>query len=160
MDLLVIRHADAEDRSAGMADEDRALTEKGHEQARRLGRFLARSGPLPTRIVTSPLRRALQTAAGVDEVLITGAVVEDAALSCGMAPEEACDLLAHECQAESCVALVGHEPDLSRLCAYLLGLPDADLIKMKKATVAHFLLDAPASKGGQLRALVPSALQE
>ena len=59
MDLILWRHADAED---GIPDEARKLTAKGEKQARRIAKWLAQRVPDDTRVLVSPARRAQQTA--------------------------------------------------------------------------------------------------
>ena len=59
MDLILWRHADAED---GTPDEARKLTAKGEKQARRVGKWLMERVPQDTLVLVSPARRAQQTA--------------------------------------------------------------------------------------------------
>lgn len=64
MELLVIRHAEPVRVTAeetGGAPADPGLTERGHDQARRLAEWLAVDRV--DRVVSSPLRRAVETAA-------------------------------------------------------------------------------------------------
>src|SRR5579871_6042564 len=60
MRVTLIRHAEAGDDAP--RDEDRSLTARGREDARRLGQALARRGVEFSLMVTSPLVRAVQTA--------------------------------------------------------------------------------------------------
>lgn len=59
MDLILWRHADAED---GIPDEARKLTGKGEKQARRVAKWLTDRVPEDTQVLVSPARRAQQTA--------------------------------------------------------------------------------------------------
>jgi phosphohistidine phosphatase len=59
MDLILWRHADAED---GIPDEERKLTAKGEKQARRVAKWLTGRVPGDTVVLVSPARRAQQTA--------------------------------------------------------------------------------------------------
>ncbi|HEY7757791.1 MAG TPA: histidine phosphatase family protein, partial [Burkholderiales bacterium] len=59
MDLILWRHADAEDGSPDLA---RALTPKGHKQAAQMARWLREHLPEDTRVIVSPARRAQETA--------------------------------------------------------------------------------------------------
>ena len=72
MDLILWRHADAED---GMPDEARKLTAKGEKQARRVAKWLARRLPEETRILVSPAKRAQQTARALSKNFETCAEV-------------------------------------------------------------------------------------
>ena len=61
MDLILWRHAEAEDAAPGMTDLERALTGKGQKQARRMGQWLNSQLPDSCRILSSPAVRTLQT---------------------------------------------------------------------------------------------------
>lgn len=62
--LLLVRHGqsvwNASDRFAGQVDV--SLSDDGRDEARALGRWLADSGHRPTRVYTSTLQRAIETA--------------------------------------------------------------------------------------------------
>jgi phosphohistidine phosphatase len=62
MNLLLWRHADALD---GHPDHERALSEKGHKQARRMAAWLNEQLPKDARILVSPALRTQQTAAAL-----------------------------------------------------------------------------------------------
>src|SRR6478736_1625210 len=89
MELLVIRHAKAEDQSVSGSDFDRALVEKGYEQSRRLGRFLKKVDRRPDVVLASPLVRAQQTAETLCEAASMPGPVTQGWLACGMDPETA-----------------------------------------------------------------------
>jgi 2,3-bisphosphoglycerate-dependent phosphoglycerate mutase len=77
VDLLLIRHAEPERIApgSGAAPADPVLTERGHDQARRLARWL---GPEPLDALwTSPLRRAHETASVVADTLGIAVEVAD-----------------------------------------------------------------------------------
>ena len=63
MELILWRHAEAED---GYPDYERALTEKGHEQAKKMAAWLKPRLPKDTLILVSPAKRAQQTANALD----------------------------------------------------------------------------------------------
>ena len=72
--LLLVRHGKA---AAGWhEDHDPGLDETGYLQARTVGASLAARGPLP--LVTSPLRRARETARPLEAAWSTSAVAEAA----------------------------------------------------------------------------------
>ena len=54
MDLILWRHAEAEDEREGLPDLDRALTPRGEKQAARMAAWLERQLPEGTRIASSP----------------------------------------------------------------------------------------------------------
>ena len=55
MDLILWRHAEAEDAAPGMSDLERALTTKGVKQARRMGQWLNSQLPDSCRILALSL---------------------------------------------------------------------------------------------------------
>lgn len=120
MDLILWRHAEALEMREVQDDLDRALTPKGERQAQRMAGWLNRQLPATTKVLVSPARRAQQTAAALErkfktlEVLSPGATVE-ALLHAVRWPD-----------AREPVLVVGHQPTLGLVAAYLLsGQPQA-----------------------------------
>jgi phosphohistidine phosphatase len=108
--LFLVRHAHAD---PGDPDELRPLSPRGRAQARELAERLVEVEP--TRIVSSPLLRARETAGAIG--IATGAeVAVDDRLSPGAVAEE---LLAALEGAEGAVVAVGHQPDCSEIAAAL-----------------------------------------
>jgi phosphohistidine phosphatase len=114
MRLYLVRHAEA---AAGTPDELRPLTPDGREQARALGADLREAGVVPDAIVTSPLRRARETALLVGQELGVETTVDDR-LSPGATAATISDAVAGRGQT---VIAVGHQPDCSRIAAALTG---------------------------------------
>lgn len=120
MDLLLWRHAEAEEARGGISDADRRLTEKGVKQARRLAQWLRPHLPKRTRILVSPAKRAQETA------LALGLPFEREPR---LAPNaDVADLIAVSAwpENETAVLLVGHQPTLGRLAALLLAGAEAE----------------------------------
>jgi phosphohistidine phosphatase len=148
MQLLIIRHAIAEDRAEfarrGKDDEERPLTAKGAERMRQgalgLQSLLGRVDIL----ATSPLRRARQTADIVQDALKAPKPTVTDALAPGRGPEALAAWL-DPLPAEATVAVVGHEPDLSELVGWLLGGQARSLVALKKG--AACLLDVAGPPG-------------
>ena len=114
MDLILWRHAEAEELSEGVDDPARGLTPKGERQARRVAEWLTRFMPERTRILVSPALRAQQTAAALERPFKT---VE------ALGPEGSVEgLLAATRwpEASSPVLVVGHQPTLGLAAAYLM----------------------------------------
>jgi phosphohistidine phosphatase len=112
MELLLWRHADAED---GIPDAGRALTKKGLKQAKQVAQWLKPRLPGDCLILASPAKRAQQTAAALDLPYTTERRV-------GVQSEIA-DLIAASNwpEREGTVVLVGHQPTLGQLAARLLS---------------------------------------
>jgi phosphohistidine phosphatase len=128
MELLLWRHAEAVD---GYPDTARALTEKGERQARRVAKWLNPHLPEGVRIVTSPAVRARQTARAL------GRVVEESPYIAPGATVETHLEAAGWPDAGGTVILVGHQPALGRVAAYLMTRDDAEW-GMKKGAVWWF----------------------
>jgi len=62
MNLILWRHADAEDSAPGSSDDARRLTPKGRQQARRVAAWLKKQLPDEARLLVSPAQRAQETA--------------------------------------------------------------------------------------------------
>ena len=115
MDLILWRHADAEDGDSAPADDrKRKLTPRGERQASRVALWLHRQMPDGLRILVSPAVRAQRTAAKLERPFTT---VES------IGPDaRAKDLLAASGwpDARRTVLLVGHQPALGELVSLLL----------------------------------------
>lgn len=155
MDVWLLRHADAEERSPSGRDEDRSLTRDGAERAAAVGRGLARLAPRITVVWSSPYRRALQTARAVAAAL--GAeVTELAALAPGGAAEDVVGELA--AARHSAALLVGHEPLLGAAIGLLVHGDERRDVPMRKAALAHVAWDPGGD--GTLEALLPPEVTE
>jgi phosphohistidine phosphatase SixA len=154
--LHLLRHAHAGDALAWEGDDSlRPLTNKGRAQSQRLGRFLEQHGVRPDVIVSSPKVRSLQTAEIVAKEL--GMTIRiDVRLADAFGKRELWALLDEIGAREP--MLVGHDPDLSNLLAYLI---DADGIELRKGALATVDLSTRLGDGdGTLRWLVPPDLLE
>ncbi len=115
MDLILWRHADAEE---GSPDGERELTAKGVKQAARMAKWLRPRLPEDAVVLTSPARRAQQTARALTadfkivEEIATSASAEGLLRACGW-PKTGRTLV-----------VVGHQPTLGEVAAVLLtGTP-------------------------------------
>jgi phosphohistidine phosphatase len=119
MDLILWRHADAED---GADDLRRELTAKGRKQAARVAQWLLAHLPEDFEVVASPATRAQQTAEALakkfktEKPLAPGAPVQAILKAAGWPGSEN----------RRTVVVVGHQPDLGRAAAHLLAGKQAD----------------------------------
>jgi phosphohistidine phosphatase len=74
--VYIMRHGIAADPAPGMSDVDRALTAEGVRKTERVAVGLQRIGVKPDVILSSPLRRAEETARLVADVLRPSASIE------------------------------------------------------------------------------------
>lgn len=116
MDLILWRHAEAEDPWEGQDDLNRELTTRGEKQAKRMAGWLDRQLPEVTRILVSPAKRTEQTAQALERKY---KVRPELAPGCTVA-----QLLASAQWPESkhTVLIIGHQPVLGQTIAQLLGL--------------------------------------
>jgi phosphohistidine phosphatase len=111
-----------------------------------MARRFREAGGLPSRIFTSPLVRAIQTAEILSEALrYEGDVIPDPRLSPGFDVEKLASVL-RDCLSEKEIVFVGHEPDLGDILTRVLSLPNG--YAMRKGDIAA--LDI-ATGGGPLR---------
>lgn len=111
MNLILWRHADAED---GIPDTERKLTAKGIKQAKRMAKWLASHIPEDTVIVVSPAKRALQTARALStDIRILDGVGTSATAESLLAAVDWPN-------SNENVLVVGHQPTLGEIAAFLL----------------------------------------
>jgi len=157
MELLLIRHAIAEVRDARRwpDDRERPLSRAGQQRATRAARGLRRLRVKPLLLLSSPLKRASQSAAILALVAHWPRATVCDALAPGHSPQKLLEYLATLKSAR--LALIGHEPDLSRLLELCLGEPGAALrMEFKKLSVVGLrFARRPAAGGAQLLWLLP-----
>jgi phosphohistidine phosphatase len=120
--LYLLRHADAAPAGPGQKDPGRPLTERGRRQAAEAAAEAKLKEFSFDRILTSPYERARETArivAGIYEM--PGHVTVEPLLACGCSIQEVRKILL-QYQACNGILCVGHEPDLGKIAAVLLGL--------------------------------------
>lgn len=120
MDLILWRHAEAEDATAKLPDAKRRLTERGEKQARLMARWLHQHLPRKLRILVSPAERTQMTAHALGlpfEIERGVGIGADAADLYAAA-----DWPNHN----GTVLVVGHQPTLGRVAALLLSGAEAD----------------------------------
>jgi phosphohistidine phosphatase len=128
MDLILWRHAEAFEMREVQDDLDRALTPKGERQAQRMAAWLGRQLPATAKVLVSPARRCQQTAAALDRKFKTAQE---------LAPEATVEALLHAARwpdAREPVLVVGHQPVLGLVAAYLLS-SQAQAWSVRKAGV-------------------------
>lgn len=148
MHLYIIRHGKAEQDSASGRDRDRELAPRGERQAEWLGERLAAAKKPPTLVIASPFARADRTARLVSDALGVemrhdGRLIVDE-------PASGVVELIEEHAAVGSLALVGHNPQLERLCGLLANEP---FMEMKTGMCREFEVVDPADAPGTARFL-------
>lgn len=141
-ELILLRHAEAETLNHGKDDRERKLTEHGRNEARAAGEWLASHGIKYDRILCSPAERTKETAA-----LALGQVepsykpeIYDAT------PGTLYELLDQQSDVER-VVLVGHNPGIEQLVAFLVEGRTEDYRGMPPAGMARIVFDGPLEPG-------------
>jgi phosphohistidine phosphatase len=154
MRLFVVRHAIAEDAEEGQPDADRELTSEGVRKFKRAVQGMREVEWRFERILTSPWERATETAKLLEPVCDADPI--ETALLCDVPRSELLALIAETGQP---TAVVGHEPWLSELVAWLAfgDTRHGGAIELKKGGVV--VLEGAAVPGGmKLVAVVPPRL--
>lgn len=144
--LVIFRHGPAEEKSPGESDDVRALTREGARKVRQAGKGLRRLIRRPELILTSPKRRAVQTA----EIL--GKIFR-------RKPQEMAELASQDAEGilrglgeyrADPMLIVGHEPVLSELIGLLcFGVQREGAVELKKAGCAGVEVErtGPSARG-------------
>ncbi len=135
MKLYLVRHALAEDHNPA-GDAERTLTPKGRLRMAAATKGLRDLKVRPDIILTSPMRRALETATILAEEL--GGIRLEELRELGAGPYGPADILAALAPYTNLkeVALVGHQPGLGELAAFMLTGSTANCsIELKKGAV-------------------------
>ncbi|HAV62676.1 MAG TPA: phosphohistidine phosphatase [Verrucomicrobiales bacterium] len=163
MELYLLRHAIAVERGTpGIdLDADRPLVEEGRRKMNAVARGMKRLGLKFDAILSSPYRRALETARiAADNCPALSDIVEVVELSADRDPNEFIEVLRSGRFPGESLLVVGHEPFLSTLAARLLASPELDL-RMKKAGLCHLSIHAvrPAVQATLNSLLAPRQLR-
>ena len=158
MELLVVRHAIAFERDLKRwpDDDERPLTPSGIARARKAAAGLRQLVRAPERVLVSPLVRARETAAVLADAAGWPKAIACAELAPGGTPEALLALLRR--LPERRIAVVGHEPALSRLVAASLpGAAAAEGFGCRKMGAALLPFEGAARlRGARLAWLVPA----
>ena len=150
MDLWLLRHAAAQDVTASGRDEDRALTPQGAARAAAVSRGLALLAPTIEVVLSSPYRRARETAEAAARALGVEGVIESSALEPGRTASEVLRQLS--AAPWSRVLLVGHEPLLGSVVGLLVFGDEGRSVPLRKAQLAHVTWNPGGA--GSLEALI------
>lgn len=127
MDLILWRHAEAEEGGEGIDDLQRPLTARGEKQAARMAAWLDRQLPDGLRVLSSPARRAEQTALALGRKFkLRAELLPDGS------PQELLEL-AQWPRARGAVLVVGHQPVLGQTVAQLLDMRSGECAVRKGA---------------------------
>lgn len=158
MELYIVRHAIAADAERGQEDSERPLTEQGRERFVNAVRGMRRLDLTFERVMYSPWKRAHQTAKLLEPIVYGP---RDATELLCQPPSEALLETLQSHASEGPLVLVGHQPWLGELIAWLMTGDAAqhELIDLKKGSLV-WLSGEPSPGGMHLRAyLTPRVLR-
>ena len=132
--LFVLRHAKSSWDNPDWSDFERPLNERGLRAAHFIGELIAERRLAPQRIVSSPARRAAQTAECVREFADLAAPIEFDERIYEASPLTLFNLIREFDDAVESVLLIGHNPGFENLVRVLTGetvaMPTAALAKI------------------------------
>ena|SRR5215467_5803394 len=159
MIIYFLRHASAGERfSSPKKDEKRALDENGIEQCGEVGRALAALDVQVDVIISSPLKRAAQTAALVgNELSYEGKMQFDDALRPGASFSDFRKMLDKYAKYEA-IMVVGHNPNLSEFLGRSVSENGCEAdIDLRKGAVAR--VDLGRNAGSMQWCITPKLLR-
>lgn len=138
MIIYFLRHANAGQKKFNpKKDEKRPLDNEGVRQCTHMGRILSAMQVSVDAVISSPLKRATQTAALVaNEIGYDGKLHLDDALRPEASYEQFRDMLGKHAKAEA-VMVVGHNPNFSEFLGHTIATNgNRSFVEMKKGAVA------------------------
>jgi phosphohistidine phosphatase len=144
MRVWIVRHGKAEANSDSGKDADRALADRGRDQARWLGKKLVKHADAPGRIISSPIKRALDTARLINKA-VDAPLEESALLETGRPASDAMKVIGDHTDSQP-LMIVGHNPTLEKLVGILTRGPGAEA-EMRTGQAVLIELDCSAMIG-------------
>jgi phosphohistidine phosphatase len=156
MELFILRHGEAGKRlSSAIGDKTRPLTSTGKAEVLEEAKALKRIGIKFNLIVTSPLKRAYETANIVANIYKKKNILK---VWNELAPEGSITDVYHKVSQlgqESLILMVGHEPQLSEITKGIITRTGSCNIVLKKAGLVRInIMKSNPSPKGELRWLL------
>ncbi len=153
--LFILRHAKSSWDNAALSDFERPLNERGLEAAPLMGGVMKKNRFQPKLILSSPARRAEQTAALIKQSANIGGAIRFDERIYEASPARLLEVIAEQNEKTASVMLVGHNPGLEGLLKFLTG----ELQPMPTAALAVVDLEIDKwseinSSKGNLRTLI------
>jgi phosphohistidine phosphatase len=151
--LYVLRHAKSDWSDASLPDFERPLNERGLKAAPKMGVFMRERGIEPDLIVSSPARRALETAQLVKEAAAFSAEIRFESGIYEASVGDLMEIVSKTDDSTEKLLIVGHNPGFENLVGYLTG----EFHPMPTAALAEIELPVKSWKeitgGGKLKNL-------
>jgi len=137
--LTLVRHAKSDWGDASLDDFDRPLNRRGERDAPEMAQRLVAAGLVPTRIITSPARRAMTTARVFAKGLgYPPSRIVKAGEAYLATPDQLLDVVRRHGGRARHLMLFGHNPGISSFGALLTG--DDSLGEVPTCAVTSFLV--------------------
>jgi len=162
--LLLVRHAKSSWKEADLPDRERPLSGRGRRDAPRMGKLLARRALEPEFLLTSPARRAVETAEALAEALGRGPGDLRVEKRIYLAEaEELLEVIRRLDDGSRSALLVGHNPGLTELVNRLAGR-EVENVPTCGIAILDLAVDRWAAAGERparlLELLVPKRVEE
>ncbi len=142
--LFILRHAKSSWDDAALSDFERPLNERGLDAAPLMGGVMKKNRFEPELILSSPARRAEQTAALVKQSAGIGGAIRFDERIYEASPARLLEVISEQNEKIASVMLVGHNPGLEGLLKFLTG----ELQPMPTAALA--IVDLETDKWNQI----------
>jgi phosphohistidine phosphatase len=155
MNLYLVRHGDADKPSTSKPDFERELTQKGRDSIKKAAEGWKNIIQSFDIIVSSPLKRAVQTAEIIANVFdYSKKIITDKRIASGSKPDDLIDFL--RSLNNKNIAVVGHEPDLAHNISALTS-SSGMYTEFRKGTIAKINFEGRIRlSGGTLEFLIPA----
>jgi phosphohistidine phosphatase len=137
--LFLVRHAKSSRDEPALPDKDRPLNDRGKRDAPNMGKRLAKRDVAPDLILSSPAKRALETARIIAKKLdykLADIVVDERLYATGS--NDLLDVIRKLGAKPKTVMLFGHNPELTELAHRL----STKITRLPTCAVAEFKFDA------------------
>ena len=154
MNIYLVRHGSAEEKTLSGKDSDRKLTEKGKDIIIKSTNYFKPFISEIDIIISSPYKRAIQTAEILKKELnLKSDIIQDKRLAPGSRTENIIEIC-NEIDFSN-IVFVGHEPDFSLHTSNLISNSGSQ-INVKKGTILKISFNGkPRLSGGTLEFLIP-----
>ena len=131
INLILWRHAEAEDLSETGLDEDRELTKNGRKDAAKIAKWLNEYLPENTEILCSPARRCIETVNALNDAT-QHKCKREIKVADFLGTDNSVELITKNLSNDNgsqTILVVGHQPNLGVLIAKLLGMQQSAVVK-------------------------------
>ncbi len=141
--IILLRHGKAESQTEEKPDFDRTLVEKGRSQTEKIALHAKKRGITPGVVISSPAKRALETAAIFARVhdYPEKSILQEPVLYGELDDSALLELIARTAPGISSAVIVGHDPSISAAAKFLAERFDGSLSTSSIAAI-DFNIDA------------------